>query len=208
VTEAEKTAEMINQNREYYRPVARRASVLYFVIAELSLIDPMYQYSLEFFSKLFNRRLEKSEKSKVLEERIEILLQDVISSFYTNICRGLFEKDKLLYSFLNTAGLLRRAGDISPGEWGFYLRGSTSDFSEMENNVDYINDVMFGKLLGLEETHSNFKDIAKSFADAGDAVTWKSILSSEEPTRIPLPPLFEDRLTSFQKMMLIRVLRE
>lgn len=78
----------------------------------------------------------------------------------------------------------------------------------MENNVDYINDVMFGKLLGLEETHSNFKDIAKSFADPGDAVTWKSILSSEEPTRIPLPPLFEDRLSSFQKMMLIRVLRE
>lgn len=66
MAEAEKTAEMINQNREYYRPVARRGSVLYFVIAELSLIDPMYQYSLEFFSKLFNRRLEKSEKSKVL----------------------------------------------------------------------------------------------------------------------------------------------
>lgn len=43
--------------------VARRGSVLYFVIADLALIDPMYQYSLEFFSRLFNRRLDKSEKS-------------------------------------------------------------------------------------------------------------------------------------------------
>jgi len=50
---------MINENRELYRPVARRGSVLYFVIADLALIDPMYQYSLEFFGRLFNRRLEK-----------------------------------------------------------------------------------------------------------------------------------------------------
>lgn len=60
--EAEKTAKMINENRENYRVVARRGSVLYFVISDLALIDPMYQYSLEYFSKLFNKRLEKSEK--------------------------------------------------------------------------------------------------------------------------------------------------
>jgi dynein heavy chain len=59
--EAEQTSKMINENRENYRLVARRGSVLYFVIADLGLIDPMYQYSLEFFGRLFNRRLQKSE---------------------------------------------------------------------------------------------------------------------------------------------------
>lgn len=58
--EAEETAKMINENRENYRVVARRGSVLYFVVSDLALIDPMYQYSLEYFSKLFNKRLEKS----------------------------------------------------------------------------------------------------------------------------------------------------
>lgn len=66
MVEAEKTAKMINENRENYRPVARRGSVLYFVVADLALIDPMYQYSLEYFSKLFNKRLEKSARSDVL----------------------------------------------------------------------------------------------------------------------------------------------
>lgn len=51
---------MINENRENYRVVARRGSVLYFVVSDLALIDPMYQYSLEYFTKLFNKRLEKS----------------------------------------------------------------------------------------------------------------------------------------------------
>jgi dynein heavy chain len=55
--EAEITSKMINENRENYRIVARRGSVLYFVIADIGLIDPMYQYSLEFFGRLFNRRL-------------------------------------------------------------------------------------------------------------------------------------------------------
>jgi len=40
--EAEKTSIMINESRELYRSVARRGSVLYFVIADLALVDPMY----------------------------------------------------------------------------------------------------------------------------------------------------------------------
>jgi dynein heavy chain len=42
MAEAEKTSKMINENRENYRSVARRGSVLYFVVADLALIDPMY----------------------------------------------------------------------------------------------------------------------------------------------------------------------
>lgn len=66
MVEAEVTAKNIDENRENYRMVARRGSVLYFVIADLANIDPMYQYSLEFFTKLFVMRLEKSEKSQSL----------------------------------------------------------------------------------------------------------------------------------------------
>jgi dynein heavy chain len=43
----------IDETRESYRPVAIRGSVLYFVVADLSLVNAMYQYSLEFFTRLF-----------------------------------------------------------------------------------------------------------------------------------------------------------
>lgn len=171
--EAEQTAKMINENRENYRVVARRGSVLYFVVADLALIDPMYQYSLEFFARLFNRRLDKSEKSEVLEDRLSILLSDVTTSFYLNICRGLFEKDKLLYSFLNASAILRRSGDITPDEWNFYLRGSTTDFSEQKNDTGYMDDDTYHKVLGLEESHYAFRDISASFKDQVDKEIWK-----------------------------------
>ena len=165
--EAEHTAKLINENREKYRSVAKRGSVLYFVIADLALIDPMYQYSLEFFSKLFNRRLDKSEKSDHLEKRLSILISDVTESFFINICRGLFEKDKLLYAFLNASSILRRSGAISIDEWNFFLRGSSTDYSSLDKDIDYINEAMFYKIQGLEDTHYNFKDLVPSFRDRG-----------------------------------------
>lgn len=50
--EAESTELMINVAREKYRPVATQGSVIYFVIASLSEIDPMYQYSLKYFKQV------------------------------------------------------------------------------------------------------------------------------------------------------------
>lgn len=117
--------------------------MLYFVIADLALIDPMYQYSLEFFTKLFNKRLEKSEQSEVLEERLAILLEDITESFFINICRGLFERDKLLFAFLNTTSIQRRSEDVSVSEWNFFLRGSATDFSSYDNDIDYVSDAVF-----------------------------------------------------------------
>jgi len=206
--EAEETAKLINENRESYRNVAIRGSVLYFVIADLGLIDPMYQYSLDFFSKLFNRRLERSTKSEILEQRLDILITDITDSFFVNICRGLFERDKLLYSFLNLSSILRRSTHIGVDEWNYYLRGSATDFSAYENDVDYINLDTYYKLLGLEETHYNFKDLTISFKDPVDKVIWKDFMNSEEPQSLTLPETFEHRLTEFQKLMLLKVLRE
>lgn len=50
--ETESTEEKISIAREKYRSVATRGSVLYFVVAQLAEIDPMYQYSLKYFSQV------------------------------------------------------------------------------------------------------------------------------------------------------------
>lgn len=65
----------IDKTREIYRPVAYRAAVLFFTIIDLSAIDPMYQYSLQWFSGLFGSSIDNSPKSKqnIAEERIEFL---------------------------------------------------------------------------------------------------------------------------------------
>jgi dynein heavy chain len=94
-------------------------------------------------------RLKNSKKSDVLEERLTILIDDITNSVYTNICRGLFEQDKLMFSFMNTSGILRRSNLISVDEWNFFLRGSVTDFRSTQNPVDYIDEATWYGLLGL-----------------------------------------------------------
>lgn len=65
---------VITETRNQYKEVSIRGAILYFVITDLAMIDPMYQYSLDYVKKLFNDAIKNSEKSEELEKRIEILL--------------------------------------------------------------------------------------------------------------------------------------
>lgn len=50
---AEKVEIEIDESRNGYKPVSSRTSGLYFCIADLANVDPMYQYSLDFYKNLF-----------------------------------------------------------------------------------------------------------------------------------------------------------
>ena len=90
-TEAE-----IDEARQAYIPVAKHSAVLFFCITELSNIEPMYQYSLAWFLNLFVTSIIKSPKSDVFDERLRNLNAFFTKTIYENVCRSLFEKDKLV----------------------------------------------------------------------------------------------------------------
>ncbi len=75
---------------------------MYFVVSELSKINHMYRWSLDYFIQFFNRRLRMSQQSAILKERVNILIVDLTQNTYKTVCRGLFNKEKLLFSFIIT----------------------------------------------------------------------------------------------------------
>ncbi|GFR42277.1 hypothetical protein Agub_g3174, partial [Astrephomene gubernaculifera] len=124
VAEAEATERAINEAREVYRPVPTRGSLLYFVTAELSLIDPMYQTSLAAFVRMFRHCLDTAaHPADDLGARLQCLMDHTTDYVYRMVCRGLFDSHKLLYSFLIATSIGRHSGAISHAEWSFLLRG-------------------------------------------------------------------------------------
>jgi len=116
--------EEVNNVRNNYSSVAVRGSILYFVIADLSGIDPMYQYSLGYVKRLFNSAIDKSEKKDNLDERLNLLIKNITSTLYTNVSRGLFEAHKIIFSFLITSSINRRMEKIKETHWNILLRGA------------------------------------------------------------------------------------
>ena len=63
VLDAEQTEQEIDTTRSKYIPVAVRTQLLFFCTTDLSNIDPMYQYSLEWFIGIFLNAIASAEKS-------------------------------------------------------------------------------------------------------------------------------------------------
>ncbi|OQR86425.1 dynein heavy chain [Achlya hypogyna] len=209
MSEAEVTSKEINSTREGYRCVAVRGSIIYFVIANLALVDPMYQYSLQYYQKLFVMRLELSTKADVLAERLEILMNDVTMSMYVNVCRGLFEKDKVIFAFMIVASILRQRHAISAAEWNFYLIGAKRTHAvDNSNKPSWLPErVWIGLETLIEINPDAFTPVVPSLSAFTES--WKeSILFSELPHQEPIPGALNDTLTNFQKLLILRVFRE
>jgi len=135
VQEAEKTEIEINEARMRYVPASTRGALIYFVIADMGSVDPMYQYSLAYFQALFDKCLEQSEKSDDLDKRIGTIVNYSTYTVYANICRGLFKQHKILFSALLCFSILRNAGRICDSEWNLFVRGAgVVDRSIMPDN--------------------------------------------------------------------------
>jgi len=52
----------IDDTRETYRGCGKQAAILYFVLNDLNKIDPMYQFSLDWYKALFMRSIEESRE--------------------------------------------------------------------------------------------------------------------------------------------------
>ena len=113
--ESEATSEEIFATSEEYRPAAYKAAIMYFCIADLASVDPMYQYSLPWFTVLYRKAVGNSEPSGEVAQRLDNISSYFKYSLYNNVCRSLFESHKLLFSFLLCVALLKGTDQVREG---------------------------------------------------------------------------------------------
>ena len=83
-----KTAVDIDKLRDGYRPAAKLGAVLFFVLAEMSNINSMYQYSLSSFLEVFDLSLRKSLPDSILQKRLKNIMDTLTVNLYNYACTG------------------------------------------------------------------------------------------------------------------------
>ncbi|KAK4872624.1 hypothetical protein RN001_014653 [Aquatica leii] len=192
--ETEATEEKISIAREKYRCVATRGSVIYFVVAQLAEIDPMYQFSLKYFNQVFCNVIQISEKDDHLPNRLVILNREITISMYTNVSRGLFERHKLVFSFMMCVAILLQQGEISDSQYNYLLRGAVGAKPPAEKKPDVmlLSDTMWVSSNFLASTFESFKRLPEELVP-------KPSKSNTD---------WNTHLDDFEKLMLLKTLRE
>lgn len=197
------TAEILKQS-ELYRPVAKRASLLYFVIADLGDVDPMYQYSLPWFTQLFVRGIGSAKPARELDERILNLNDYFTFSVYNNICRSLFERHKLLFSFILCVKILQGEDMIDALQYRYLLSGISAEHRDAPlPESSWLKDNVWSDLMdlaGLEQ----FRELPQSFSE--HLSEWQEIFDSSEPHKLAFPTPFES-VTPLERLCVLRCLR-
>ncbi|KAI8853125.1 dynein heavy chain and region D6 of dynein motor-domain-containing protein [Chytridium lagenaria] len=203
---AEKTEKKIDEIRVGYTPIAVHSSILFFCVADLANIEPMYQYSLTWYINLFTGSIENSEKSADLDTRLANLRSHFTDSLYCNVCRSLFEKDKLVFSFMLCIAILRGNNEVDADEWRFLLTGGLGFGAMTLSNPDpsWLTEKSWVDI-SLLSTYKSFPNFAVQFRE--DLDDWRHIFESTEPHKCEFPGRWRNVLNSFQRILVLRCLR-
>ncbi|CAG4997774.1 unnamed protein product [Parnassius apollo] len=197
------TEKAIDAARDDYVPIAMHSTNLFFLIASLANIDPMYQYSLGWFEGLFTAAIDNTDKVDNIQERLKILRAYFTYSLYTNICRSLFEKDKMVFSLLLTITIMIAEGRLQQNNVIFLL-GGAQPRQIPPNPVQFISPQAWAELNGLNE-YEKFSGIVKHFTS--NVSMWEAYCDTPDPQNQPLPEPWNTKLDEFEKLMVLRCMR-
>ncbi|CAB1328328.1 unnamed protein product, partial [Coregonus sp. 'balchen'] len=187
---AEVTEVKIDETRMGYTPIAVHSAILFFSIADLANIEPMYQYSLTWFINLFIASIDNSDKSDILDQRLQNLRDHFTYSLYVNVCRSLFEKDKLLFSFCLNVNLLMHDKLVDESEWRFLLTGGVGLDNPHSNPCTWLPKKAWDELCRLDEMDC-FKGLRKDMAPFGDSHCCAPLIFILSPGSDPMAALLK-----------------
>jgi len=166
----------------------------------------MYQYSLQWFLGLFEGGLENSEKAEDVGMRCRNVNDFFTYSLYKNICRGLFEKSKLLFSFTLCVKLMEGCGRINAAELRFLLSGATSLETALPNPApEWLVESCWLDISDLAKLE-RFKGLDRDFTD--NVPAWRAFFDSNSCFKDALDGEWEGRLDKFQNLLILRSLRQ
>ncbi|XP_043471037.1 dynein beta chain, ciliary [Leptopilina heterotoma] len=201
VKEARGTSREIDAARELYRPAAARASLLYFILNDLNMINPIYQFSLKAFSVVFQKAILRADPAPDVESRVANLIECITYSVFMYTTRGLFECDKLIFTSQMTFQVLLARKEISATDLDFLLRFPITP--HVTSPVEFLTNTSWGGIRSLS-SKDEFRNLDRDIETSSKR--WKKFIECECPEREKFPQEWKNK-TALQRLCMLRALR-
>jgi len=203
---ARQTEVTIAKAREVYRPMGERGALMFFLINQLHVISHMYQFSLDTFNYMFLKAIAKTKKADALDERAKNLMATIMYTIFAYVTRGLFEKDRLIFSSQLGFRILARRGELPADELDFIIKAPRNmDAGDRSEALQWLPEACWGTVQALSEQLPDAFSGLPADMD-GSWKRWKEWFDNEQPENEPLPGEWK-RLPGFQRLLIIRSLR-
>ncbi|KAK3805063.1 MAG: dynein heavy chain [Linnemannia elongata] len=209
VEETEGVMQEVEQTTAIYTPLAHSCSSIFFVMEQLNRLHHFYQFSLDFFSDIFNFVLHDNPALNGIKDhgqRLDILTRDLFSVSYRRASRALLHDDHITFAMLLTQIKVRGTpSHADESEYDFLLSPDSNPTGEItaalteEQRVSRMHD--FSKLAafkGMPDHISNNPEVWSKFwsdsrAEAHVPIFWET---SEA-----------DAINEFKKLLVIKCFR-
>nr|XP_042907190.1 dynein axonemal heavy chain 2 isoform X1 [Parasteatoda tepidariorum]XP_042907240.1 dynein axonemal heavy chain 2 isoform X1 [Parasteatoda tepidariorum] len=207
LTSNQKTEVRIDQARDEYRPCAKLASILYFVLADMNKVNLIYMFALDSYLDLFLNSIQKSQKDPEVSGRIKKVNLFHQYSVYRYACRCVLNKHALLFLFHMCTQILLADHKLGIDEYEFFIHGGkeSGEKNKLMNPCSHwLSEESWNQIIQLELL-PKFLGITVSFDEAPKL--WYEWYSSQEPENKLLPGNWRNICSEFEKLLLIRCLR-
>lgn len=142
----------------------------------------MYQWSLESFIRFYKLRLSQSQKSNIQSLRLKYIMDDITFNIYRNISRGMFTKDRLLFSFMIAAQIELDMNLISEAQIMYLVLNQidkvSSDSQFESKRPDYIDINQWTKISKLAIQDRNNITVLNTLEN--DSLVWKDFAQCQD----------------------------
>lgn len=196
--------EKIKEVEVGYGPIARHATVLYQTIRKMKNLNHMYNYSLQWFSNLYNYSIENSNKSKLIQKRLRYLSDHLTFNSFLQVSRSIYSKDRRAFSFMLCTDLMIFRETLKVADFNILLDEVDPSCSKVNPSPEWLSNETWSYINALDKL-DDYCGLADDFLKHN--ANWKMIFDAKEPDDLPLHEPWHTRLSKYHRLVVIKILR-
>ena len=204
------TQASIEAARLEYEPAAKHGAILFFCMQKMNAVSDMYQYSLSSYLEVFKRALflsgVKEDTGESAAGKVSAIIDKLTQNVYRYVTWGIFKNHRRIFTFQMVLMIKEGKNQLNRKELDFFLKGNTK-LGDSNNGriVKWLSETNCKDIESLVELGDVWREFANDLISSEDE--WKEWFDSETPESVPLPKPYNEKISTFQRLLILRVSR-